>query len=70
MSSAIPGIQSDIGLFISTASSWGLHMNVNKCAVLRFPRHSRDLVLPTYNLGGQAFPVVEKHKDLGVLVDN
>ena len=70
MPSAIPGIQSDIDLLISTALSWGLRMNVKKCAVLRFSRHSRDLAPPTYYLDGQAIPVVEKHKDLGVLVDN
>ena len=68
--SAVPGVQSDIDLLISTASSWGLHMNVKKSAVLRFSRHFRDLAPPTYYLDGLAIPVVEKHKDLGVLVDN
>ena len=68
--SALPGIQSDIDLLVSNASSWGLQMNVKKCAVLRFSRHFHDLVPPTYHLNGLAIPVVEKHKDLGVLIDN
>ena len=68
--SAIQGIQSDIDLLILTASSWGLHMNVNRCTVRHFSRHSHDLAPPIYYLDSQAIPVVEKHKDLGALVGN
>ena len=45
-------------------------MNVKKCVVLHFFWNSRDLTPPTYYLDGQAIRDVEKHKDLGVLVDN
>ena len=67
--SAIPGFQSDKNLIISSASSWGLHMDVNKCAVLRFSRHSRDLPPPSYTLMVRPFQLW-RNKDLGVLVDN
>ena len=62
-------VQRDIDVLCSTAASWGLHMNVNKCAVLRFARSSSKLEPPPYTLNGVPIPAVESASDLGVLVD-
>ena len=62
-------IQSDIDNLFSTAASWGLHMNVKKCAVLRFSRSFPNLVAPHYILGGTPIPSADSASDLGVLVD-
>ena len=44
-------------------------MNRKKCAVLRFSRNIRDISPPTYFLCGLAIPSVQKHVDLGILID-
>ena len=62
-------IQSDIDRLSSTAASWGLHMNVKKCQVLRFSRSFPNLVPPAYTLDGTPIPSVDSASDLGVLVD-
>ena len=62
-------IQRDIDILSSTAASWGLHMNVKKCAVLRFSRFSSLLGPPLYTLYGQPIPCLSSSTDLGVLVD-
>ena len=61
--------QRDIDILSSTATSWGLHMNVKKCAVLCFFRFSFLLCPPLYTLNGQPIPCVSSSTDLGVLVD-
>ena len=61
-------VQDDINKLHDTALSWGLHMNVAKCAVLSFSgRHNDDA--STYFLNGREIPKVSSAKDLGVLVD-
>ena len=62
-------VQRDIDELHFTADSWGLHMNVAKCVVLRFPRSSSKLPAPTYILNGNHIPHASSAKDLGVLVD-
>ena len=65
----IPSVQNDIDLMVKTSVSWGLKINCDKCAVLRFSRGFRDLVPPSYSLEGCPLPVCIAHGDLGVLVD-
>ena len=62
-------IQCDIDKLSSTAASWGLHMNVQKCSALRFSRSFVNLVPPSYTLNGTEIPPVDSARDLGVLVD-
>ena len=62
-------VQGDINELYSTASSWGLYMNVKKCAVLRFTRSFANPSPPTYSLNGTPIPCVESSSDLGVLID-
>lgn len=63
-------VQADIDILFSTAKSWGLHMNRKKCAAIQFSRRILDPIPPAYFLNGEAIPVVSKHVDLGILIDN
>ena len=63
-------LQNDINLLYHTSKSWGLKINRDKCAVLRFSRRFKDLVPPHYTLDGSPLPVCQSHCDLGVLVDD
>lgn len=69
-SQSIVNVQSDIDALHATSRSWGLHMNPNKCAVLRFSRNHTDLTAPLYTMNGSVIPSVQSHLDLGVLVDS
>ena len=66
--------QSNIDLIVSTAESWGLQMNVNKCAVLRIQRRSYNWNLvgihSNYYLNNAPISFVNVFSDLGVTVDN
>ena len=62
-------VQSDINMLYSTSLSWGLQMNPNKCAILRFSRAYNDLTPAEYSMNGLAIPSVKSHLDLGVLID-
>ena len=62
-------IQRDINVLCSTAASWGLHMNVKKCAVLRFSRCYAYSDPPAYLLNDIPIPSVQSSTDLGVTVD-
>ena len=62
-------VQNDIAVLQRTSLSWGLAMNVRKCAVLRFARPRADIPQPSYYLSGNLIPVVDEASDLGVLVD-
>ena len=58
----------DAALIHSTALSWGLSLNLDKCICLSFGgSHSRDA--PLYTIGGICLPVVSSAVDLGILVD-
>ena len=74
MSDARPGaaqsMQTDIGTLHRTSESWGLTINRDKCAVLRFARNSRGQAPPEYFLDGSPLPTCKTHGDLGVLVDD
>ena len=67
-SSVAQNIQSDVDILVETALSWGLQINVKKCAVLRFSRHV-DQTLPAYTLNGCALPNKDFAVDLGVTID-
>ena len=69
----IASCQSDIDKLAYVSNSWGLHMNPDKCVLLRFVRkkilwdainHSRE-----YYLNGSPIPTKDSATDLGVLVD-
>ena len=62
-------VQNDISVLERTSLSWGLSINVQKCAVLRFARRFSDITPPSYFLNGNPIPVVDKTTDLGVTVD-
>ena len=63
-------VQADISCLYSTAKSWGLTMNTNKCAVLHFQRRFHAADPPAYLLDGGVIPNVPEQTDLGVLVDD
>ena len=58
LSGACPGtaqsIQADINTLHGTSESWGLTLNREKCAVLRFTRNSGEPVPPEYFFGWQS----------------
>ena len=62
--------QSDVDLLQETAASWGLMLNLRKCAVMRFQRRYHTLPTPIYHLNGQQLPFTHSHTDLGVTVDD
>ena len=66
---AAASIQNDIDILNSTSRSWGLRINREKCAVLRFSRCYKAQVPPYYSLDGSPLPVCKSHLDLGVIVD-
>ena len=63
-------IQGDINMLHHTSESWGLKLNREKCAVLRFTRNYRGQVHPLYFLDGSPLPICKSHGDLGLLVDD
>ena len=63
-------LQSDINHLYKTAKSWGLNLNIKKCATLRFQRRSHTLDRPNYTLNGQQLPNVCTQMDLGLLIDD
>ena len=63
-------LQKDIDLLHSTAESWGLSMNLRKCAVIRFRRRFHDFEPGAYTLAGDTIPCVTSCSDLGVIIDN
>ena len=65
--------QHDINSVVATAASWGLVMNADKCAVLRFGARSDwtdEVPHGRYVLNGEPLSVVTSHRDLGILVDS
>ena len=62
-------VQNDINVLQKTSLSWGLHINIQKCAVLHFSRSPANLTMPTYTLNGNLIPIANKATDLGVTVD-
>ena len=71
-SASVPALQSDIDALFHTSESWGLHINASKCAVLRFSRSIQkhgDSPNDQYVLNGKCLPLVNSHRDLGVMVD-
>ena len=66
--------QGDIDRLVTVAESWGLSINVDKCALMRFSRGNLDWESRRerglYLLNGSRIQLVDSFKDLGVLVDN
>ena len=62
--------QSDISLLNRTSKSWGLNLNKEKCAVIRFQRKYHNLPSPSYHIDGERIRTVDSHTDLGVTVDS
>ena len=68
----IADLQRDIDLLVNTAASWGLTMNVSKCACLRFgPRSMGPFSAgpSPYRIGEEHIKFSACHTDLGVKVD-
>ena len=63
-------VQTDIDTLYNTSESWGLHINSDKCAVLRFSKGTKDTTRPYYTLNGHCLSAPTSHGDLGVIVDN
>ena len=67
-------LQHDLDLVSSTAQSWNLRLNPEKCVVMRFSRYRRDLIkgpsLSPYHIGGVQMKFVMTHRDLGVIIDS
>ena len=62
--------QTDIVTLQTRASSWGLKLNQDKCAVIRFQRKSSTAPPPRYLIGQAEIPLVHSHPDLGVQIDS
>ena len=62
-------VQRDIDILYKTSLSWGLRMNRDKCAVLRFSHSFPDIVLPCYCLADQEIPTTQSHVDFSVRID-
>ena len=65
-------LQADVDHLVSTSSSWGLSLNFDKCAVIRFTPGNSNLPyagVSPYMISGQRVKFVDSHKDLGILVD-
>lgn len=67
---SIDHCQSDISKLENTASSWGLRLNQEKCATIRFQRKACTAPPPEYFISGTKIKVVDSHPDLGVLIDS
>ena len=67
---SINSSQKDIDTLLSTSCSWGLKINQEKCAVMRFKRKSHQFPPPRYLIDHSPIPFVVSHSDLGVLVDS
>ena len=63
-------IQNDINVLHQTSESWGLKLNQEKCAVMRFTRNFKEQVPPMYFLSGKPLPIHQSHRDLGLLIDD
>ena len=63
-------VQEDIDTLYNTSESWGLHMNSDKCAVLRFSKGLGDTPQACYTLNGRCLPTPTSHGDLGVVIDS
>ena len=68
-SSGTGRLQEDIDSVYETSISWGLGLNREKCADLRFCRNFRDRPPPVYHMSGAPLATCESQKDLGVIVD-
>ena len=63
--------QHDMRRLHETASSWGLKMNLRKCAVLRFRRRFHPIVAPAYTLEGNPIQwYLASQTDLGIIIDD
>ena len=62
--------QSDVDHLQKTAASWGLSMNLKKCAVMRFQRRFHTQPRPIYHWNGEQLPWTHSHTDLGVTVND
>ena len=52
-------------------SEWQLSISVKKCAVMHIHSgNTRPVIGPSFDVGGYALPIVDRVKDLGVLVDD
>ena len=61
-------LQEDLDSLATWCSNWRLSLNCSKCAALQFTLSSSTPT--TYLIDGQPIKLVEKHKDLGILVQN
>ena len=69
-SDCVKRCQDDISTLYSTAESWGLRFNKEKCVVIRFQRKFHTLPPPSYHIDNVQIRVVDSHTDLGVIVDS
>ena len=67
----VQSLQRDLDSVSSTARSWNLKLNSDKCVVMRYHRGRLDLSGNHYQyyLNGIKLATVSSHKDLGVVVD-
>lgn len=62
-------LQSDLNRMSCWAKTWQMSFNPEKCEVMRIT-HQRDLSVPIYHLFGKPLKVVNKFKDLGIIMSN
>ena len=65
-------LQNNIDHLVSVCSSWGLRMNYNKCAVMRFSPKSSPLPYTgrsPYTVNNESIQFVETYCDLGVTIE-
>ena len=70
--SASDALQADVDVMVETSVSWGLKLNIEKCAVMRFCSRGNPLPfsgISPYKINGQYMKFVTLQSDLGVGVD-
>ena len=60
-------LQSDLDRVSDWPKTWQVSFNPDKCEVMRIS-HQRDHSIPTYQFFGKSLKVVNKSKDLGILM--
>ena len=59
--------QSDLDKLVEWSNAWQMKFNFDKCKIMHV---GREICQEPYNMGGQMLDVIEKEKDLGVVVSN
>ena len=63
----IQSMRNDLDLLFDWSNKWGMEFNVKKCKVMHIGNNNPNVV---YEINGNSLDIVQKEKDLGVIVSN